>query len=85
MRLIRLIPCLLVFGSLAIACGGSSDSTNKGAGGDGSGAETGVTLEELPAKYAETFCQVFTGCVGALYDIYRPGEECLKGIEPGIE
>lgn len=84
MRLIRLIPCAFLLG-LATACGGSSDSSNKGAGGDGNGAETGVTLDELPSKYAATFCQVFTGCVGDLYDIYRPGEECLKDIEPGIE
>lgn len=85
MRLIRLIPGVLVLGSLAAACGGSDSGGGGNAGGDGGGAETGITLEELPAKYAATFCQVFTDCVGDLYGIFRPGEECLKDFEPALE
>ena len=74
MRLIRLVPFGLVFGLVA-GCGGSDT------GSDG----PSVTLEELPAKYADAACQAFTTCVGDLYGIFRPGEECLKDIGPTFE
>ena len=77
MRLIRLVPFTWVFGLVA-ACGGSDTA--------GSG-DTGpsVSLEELPAKYSEALCQVFTNCVGDLYNIYRPGETCLKDVSITVQ
>lgn len=88
MRLIRLIPCVLLVGGLAAACGGSSSSdsgSTANTGGDGSGAETGITLDELPAKYAAAFCDVFTGCIGDVWSIFRPGEDCLKTFGPRVD
>lgn len=86
MRLSRLIPGVLVLGSLAAACGGSSDSGSKGnTGGEGAGAETGITVEELPVKYAETICEVFSSCVGDLWQVFRPGETCMKNFQPRAE
>ena len=78
MRLIRLVPFGLVFGLVA-GCGGSDTSSGAGAGGDGN-ADGGISVEELPAKYADAFCQVFTNCVGDLYSVYRPGESCVKDL-----
>ena len=76
MRLVRLVPFALVFG-LIPACGGSAkDDADEG---------PSVSLEELPAKYAEAFCQTFTNCVGDLYGIYRPGEECVKDFTVTVE
>ncbi len=77
MRLIRFFPLALLFG-LVPACGGGTDSSS---GDDG----PGIALAELPAKYSESLCQVFTSCVGDLYGIFRPGETCLKGISVTIE
>lgn len=77
MRLIRLVPLALVFG-LVPACGGGTDS---GSVDDG----PSIALAELPAKYSEALCQVFTSCVGDLYGIFRPGETCLKNISITIE
>ena len=76
MRLIRLVPFALVFGSIP-ACGGTAkDDVDEG---------PSVSLEELPAKYADAFCQTFTNCVGDLYGIYRPGEECVKDFTVTVE
>lgn len=76
MRLIRLVPFALVFG-LIPACGGTAkDDADEG---------PSVSLEELPAKYAEAFCETFTSCVGDLYGIYRPGEECVKDFTITVE
>jgi hypothetical protein len=76
MRLIRLVPFTLAFGLVA-ACGGSDTSS----GDDG----PSVALAELPAKYADAFCQVFTACVGDLYDVFRPGETCSKDFTTAVE
>jgi hypothetical protein len=77
MRLIRFIPLAWVFG-LAAACGGTEN------GGDGDDGPS-VSIEELPAKYAEAICQVFTTCAGDLYAIYRPGEDCVKDFTVTVE
>ncbi|MES1188817.1 MAG: hypothetical protein ABUL60_33690 [Myxococcales bacterium] len=77
MRLIRLVPFALVFG-LVSACGGSDTSSSGDTG-------PSIGLEELPAKYADAVCQVFTSCVGDLYDIFRPGETCLKDFSTAVE
>ena len=79
MRLIRLVPLAVLFGLAAAACGG----TDTGTSGEQGGA--GVSMEELPDKYADAFCQVFTTCAGDLYGIYRPGEDCLKDISVTFE
>jgi hypothetical protein len=79
MRLIRLVPFAAVFGLAAAACGG----TDTGTSGDQSGA--GISMEELPDKYAEAFCQVFSTCAGDLYGIFRPGEECLADFKVTFE
>lgn len=76
MRSIRLVPFALLFG-LIPACGGTAkDDADEG---------PSVSLEELPAKYADAFCQTFTNCVGDLYGIYRPGEECVKDFTITVE
>ena len=77
MRSIRLVPFALLFG-LAAACGGSDTSSP---GDDG----PSVALAELPTRYADAFCQVFTSCVGDLYGIFRPGETCIEDISVTIE
>jgi hypothetical protein len=83
MRLIRLVPFSVVFGLAMAACGGT-ESSNSGNPGGGAGAP-GVSMEELPGKYADAFCQVFTSCVGDLYGIYRPGEDCVKDLSVTFE
>jgi len=75
MRLIRLVPFALVFG-LVPACGGTATDADEG---------PSVSVEELPAKYADAFCQVLTACVGDLYNVFRPGEECLKDFTVTVE
>lgn len=77
MRLIRLVPLAWAF-ALVAACGG----TDAGGSGD---TGPGVSLEELPAKYADAFCQTFTTCVGDLYGVFRPGEECSKDFSVTVE
>lgn len=78
MRAIRSMALPLVVGWLAVACGGS-DTT------DGGDAETGVTLEELPAKYGAALCDVFSSCAGDLLAIFRPGEDCSKTTQVTVE
>ena len=77
MRLIRLVPFGLVLGLVA-ACGGSDT-------GSGNTATGGVTMEELPGKYAAAFCDVFATCAGDLYGIFRPGEDCLKNMNVSVD
>ena len=72
MRSMRLAPMVLLIG-LAAACGGNDT-------GSGDGEVTGITVEELPAAYAETLCDVLTSCVGDLWTFFRPGEDCVKGF-----
>lgn len=77
MRSIRLVPLAFVLG-LAAACGGSDS------GGDGD-EELGIPLEEVPAKYAEAICSAYTNCLGDLFAIFRPGEDCVKNTTTQIE
>jgi hypothetical protein len=81
MRLIRLVPWALVFG-LAAACGGGSSSgggAEAGASAGGAGAEDeGIPLAEVPARYAAAACTVYTACLGELFALFRPGEDCEK-------
>jgi hypothetical protein len=60
--------------SLTAACGGNETSSGDP---DGSAAG-GITIEELPAQYAQAVCEVFAGCVGDLWSFFRPGEDCVK-------
>lgn len=75
MRLIRLVPWALFFG-LAAACGGSDS-------GDGDG--DGIPLEEIPGKYAAALCEAYTNCVGELFGVFRPGEDCVKNTTIQLE
>lgn len=68
MRLIGFVPWAVLSALCVAACGGN-DSSN--------GSSGGITLEELPKKYAGAFCQLFSNCAGELFTIYRPGESCL--------
>jgi hypothetical protein len=76
MRLARLVPFALLFG-LIPACGGTAKD-------DGDKAPS-ISIEELPAKYAAAFCETFTSCVGDLWGVYRPGEECIKDFTVTVE
>jgi hypothetical protein len=53
--------------TLAAACGGSSSDD------DGES----VPLEELPAAYAEAYCDALERCAGPLLDIFLAGEDCV--------
>src|SRR5215204_4804749 len=93
MRSMRLVSWLMVSALAAAACGGneaSSGGSNAGNGGGGDDAAggnegTSITVEQLPAKYAEAFCEVFTRCAGDLYGIFRPGERCMETYAPAAE
>jgi len=84
MRSIRLVPFTLVFGLVA-ACGGSDTggSIEGGQGGEsGQGGEAGdeppmVSVADLSAQYATALCKAYTNCVGDLFAIFRPGEDCV--------
>jgi hypothetical protein len=84
MRLIRLVPWAFVVG-LAAACGGSNGGGGS-AGAGGAGAEAGagsdgdegIALAEIPARYAAAACTVYTSCLGELFALFRPGEDCEK-------
>jgi hypothetical protein len=69
MRSIRLVPFAFVL-CLAAGCGGSDT------GGDDEG--DGIPLEEIPAQYAAAVCSTYTNCLGDLFAIFRPGEDCVK-------
>jgi len=92
MRLAACLALVLSIGVVAAACGGSdfsnqqgdSGSAGNGGGGEASNPERGITVDELPGKYAAAFCEVFTGCVGDLWGIYRPGEQCIKDFQPAV-
>lgn len=55
------------------ACGGSSDSD-----GDGN---SGVSIDEIPALYADAVCDASESCYGAVLDVFLGGESCRKTYE----
>jgi hypothetical protein len=70
MRSIHLLSLAFVLG-LAAACGGG------GSGGDGDDGVS-IPLEDIPAQYASAICSAYTNCLGDLFTIFRPGEDCVK-------
>jgi hypothetical protein len=76
MRLIRLVSLVWVLGVSATACGGTSSGTDAGGG---------IPLEEVPAKYAAALCQAYQNCVGDLFALFRPGEDCVKNTTVTLE
>ncbi len=88
MHLVRLAPFApfgLVFG-LVTACGGSDSGGLMDGGGGGQDGQAGqgsgdtpmVSVDDLAAKYATALCKAYTSCVGDLFAIFRPGEDCVS-------
>ena len=64
-----MVPLVGVFGLVA-GCGGTDT-------GNALNDAPGISVEDLPAKYAVALCQAYTNCAGDLYAIFRPGEDCV--------
>ena len=77
MRLIRIVPLTLALG-LAAACGDSESGSD-----DDNGVS--IPLEDIPAQYASAICSAYTNCLGDLFAIFRPGEDCVKNTTIQLE
>jgi hypothetical protein len=71
----------------AASCGGNSEFNDgtpaatggtSGSAGEGSGAASGIALDELPDAYAGALCSVLEKCGGVAYDLYTAYEDCEK-------
>jgi len=57
-----------VFAGTVAACG-SGSSSNSG---------SGISFEQLPAKYAAAACTAYAHCLGPIFDLYFNGVDCTE-------
>ena len=59
-------------GAAFAGCGGNDDTS----GGGGGGSATPIPLDNLPAALSAAMCGIITDCLGDLYSLYMPGQDC---------